>query len=118
MTGQNITFSPQVLAAAGIRTTTVLLICMPYMERRSFATARKPWPEVEVVCTSTSPSLADHVTGTGDAGLVNAMMVGVLQRVMEYPARGSAVDQHIPQQVREAYTLLVTSGFDSHLTRA
>lgn len=117
-TGQNITFSTQVLAAAGIFPTTVLLICMPYMERRSFATARKLWPEVEVVCTSASLSLADYVTGIGDAGLVIAMMVGDLQRVMEYPARGFAVEQHVPQQVREAYTLLVASGFDSHLIRA
>lgn len=116
-TGQNISFSRRVLATAGIDPTTVLLISMPYMERRSFATARKLWPEVEVVCASAPLSLDEYVEGIGDAGLVIAMMVGDLQRVMEYPKRGFAIEQHVPQQVHAAYDSLVASGFDSHLIR-
>ncbi|RKS10258.1 uncharacterized SAM-binding protein YcdF (DUF218 family) [Nocardiopsis sp. Huas11] len=114
-TGQNITFSRRVLAANGIVPATVLLVCMPYMERRAFATARKLWPEVGVVCASAPLSLGDYVKEIGDAGLVIDMMVGDLQRVMEYPKLGFAIDQDVPGAVRDAYESLVTSGFDSRL---
>jgi uncharacterized SAM-binding protein YcdF (DUF218 family) len=117
-TGQNITFSRRVLAANGIAPATVLLVCMPYMERRAFATARKLWPEVEVVCASAPLSLGDYVKEIGDAGLVIDMMVGDLQRVMEYPKLGFAVEQDVPGPVGEAYKSLVASGFDSRLIQS
>ncbi|MBB6119483.1 YdcF family protein [Nocardiopsis algeriensis] len=114
-TGQNITFSRQVLAEAGIDPSAVLLVSMPYMERRAFATTRKLWPEVEAVCTSAPLHLDEYVKNIGDADLVIDMMVGDLQRVMEYPRRGFAIEQEVPPQVREAYTSLIAAGFDSRL---
>ncbi|GHC95323.1 hypothetical protein GCM10007079_46900 [Nocardiopsis terrae] len=117
-TGQNITFSRRALAANGIVPATVLLVCMPYMERRAFATARKLWPEVEVACASAPLGLGDYVREVGDAGLVIDMMVGDLQRVMEYPKLGFAIGQDVPRTVREAYGALVASGFDSRLIQS
>ncbi|MFE6385249.1 YdcF family protein [Nocardiopsis dassonvillei] len=114
-TGQNITFSREILSAAGITPSTVLLISMPYMERRSFATARKLWPEVEVVCASEPLGLDDYVKSIGDGKLVIDMLVGDLQRVLEYPKRGFAIEQDVPQQVLTAYKSLIASGFDSYL---
>lgn len=117
-TGQNITLSREVLAAAGITPTTVLLVSKPYMERRSFATARKLWPEVEVVCASEPLGLDDYVKSIGDGKLVIDMLVGDLQRVMEYPKRGFAIEQDMPQQVLTAYESLIASGFDSRLIQS
>ncbi|CAL9612714.1 hypothetical protein SUDANB121_05685 [Nocardiopsis dassonvillei] len=114
-TGQNIAFSRKVLEKNGIAPTSVFLVCMPYMERRAFATARKLWPEVEVVCASAPLSLGDYVKEIGDIGLVIDMMVGDLQRVMEYPELGFAIEQEVPLQVQNAYESLVASGFDSRL---
>ncbi|OOC54351.1 MULTISPECIES: YdcF family protein [Nocardiopsis] len=116
-TGENIALSRQTLADAGIAPATVLLVSKPYMERRSFATARKLWPEVEVTCASQPLGLGDYVKGIGDAELVVDMLVGDLQRVMEYPARGFAVGQDVPRRVVTAYESLVASGFDGHLIR-
>ncbi|WP_306370767.1 YdcF family protein [Nocardiopsis sp. CC223A] len=114
-TGQNIAFSRKVLAENGSAPISVLLVCMPYMERRAFATARKLWPQVEVVCASAPLSLGDYVQEIGDTGLVIDMMVGDLQRVMEYPELGFAIEQEVPLQVQNAYESLVASGFDSRL---
>ncbi|WP_304452099.1 YdcF family protein [Nocardiopsis sp. YSL2] len=117
-TGQNITFSRSLLAENGIVPTTVLLVCMSYMERRAFATTRKLWPDVEPLCASASLSLGDYVKENGDAGLVIDMMVGDLQRVMEYPKRGFAIDQDVPSAVRDAYDSLVAAEFDSRLIQS
>ncbi|MFE1078580.1 YdcF family protein [Nocardiopsis alba] len=116
-TGQNISLSRRLLAENGLTPDSVLVICMPYMERRAFATTRKLWDEVEVVCASAPVSLGDYVKGQGDVGAVIDMMVGDLQRVMEYPKLGFAIEQEVPREVREAYEFLVSSGFDSRLIR-
>ncbi|WP_410641526.1 YdcF family protein [Amycolatopsis sp. lyj-346] len=67
-TGANITLSRDVLTAAGLAPGSVLLISMPYMERRAFATCRRLWPEVEVTCTSAPLTLEEYVKTIGAAG--------------------------------------------------
>ncbi|MEU2050783.1 YdcF family protein [Streptomyces albidoflavus] len=114
-TGHNITYSRQVLAEAGISPASVLLVSKPYMERRAYATARKLWPEIEVRCASERLELDDYVKSIGDERLVLAMLVGDLQRVVEYPKLGFAVEQDVPEDVRAAYEALLAAGFTSRL---
>ncbi|MFI0219075.1 YdcF family protein [Streptomyces lydicus] len=114
-TGQNITFSRRLLAEADIEVESLLLISKPYMERRAYATCRKLWPEVEVVCASEPLGLDDYIKSIGDERLVVDMLVGDLQRVIEYPKLGFAVEQDVPGDVYEAYERLVRAGFDSRL---
>jgi uncharacterized SAM-binding protein YcdF (DUF218 family) len=114
-TGQNITLSRQVLAEAGVTPTTVLLVSMPYMERRSFATARKLWPEVEVICASEPLEFDDYLKSIGDEKLVTDQLVGDLQRVIEYPRLGFAIEQDVPEDVHAAYQSLIGHGFTSRL---
>lgn len=110
-TGQNITFSREVINAAGIRPRSVLLISMPPMERRAFATCRAQWPEVEVVCASAAVVFEDYVRSVGEERAMVGMLLGDLQRVIEYPKRGFAIEQPVPGEVREAYERLARAGF-------
>ncbi len=114
-TGQNIILSREVLAAAGITPKSVLLVSKPYMERRSFATARKLWPDVEILCTSEPLEFDDYVKSIGDEKLVLDMLVGDLQRVIEYPKLGFAIEQAVPEDVHAAYESLIRGGFTSRL---
>ena len=114
-TGQNLTRSRRVLAGAGITPNLVMLISKPYMQRRAYATARKLWPEVSIVCASEDLSLDDYLKQMGDDKLVTDMLVGDLQRVIEYPARGFAIVQEVPATVQDAYRRLLAAGFDSRL---
>lgn len=114
-TGQNIELSRTALEDAGIEVKSVLLISKPYMERRAYATCRKVWPQVEAVCISEPLSFDDYVKSIGDEYLVIDMLVGDLQRVIEYPKLGFAVPQDVPERVVAAYTRLVSAGFDSRL---
>jgi uncharacterized SAM-binding protein YcdF (DUF218 family) len=114
-TGQNIDFTRRALAAAQITVSSVLLISKPYMQRRAFATARKIWPEVGIVCASETLAFDDYLKSIGDDKLVIDMLVGDLQRVIEYPARGFAVAQDVPGAVMDAYRRLLAAGFDSRL---
>jgi uncharacterized SAM-binding protein YcdF (DUF218 family) len=114
-TGQNITFTRDLLVAAGIVPTTVMLVSKPYMERRSFATARKLWPDIEIVCASEPLELDDYFKSIGEEKLVVDMLVGDLQRVIEYPKQGFAIAQDVPEGVHAAYESLIRDGFTSRL---
>jgi uncharacterized SAM-binding protein YcdF (DUF218 family) len=112
-TGANIVNSRAVLAAAGHRPESVLLISKPYAERRSHAAVRKLWPEVDVVCASMPVGYDEYVRSIGDERLVIDMMAGDLQRIVEYPARGFAVPQDVPADVCAAGERLHAAGFVS-----
>lgn len=114
-TGQNITLSRAALTAAGITAASVMLIAMPYMQRRAYATCRKLWPEVQVVCASQPLEFDDYVKTIGDEVLVTNMLVGDLQRIIEYPRLGFAVEQEVPEDVHAAYQRLLDQGFTRRL---
>ncbi|MFD4710538.1 YdcF family protein [Streptomyces sp. NPDC058430] len=114
-TGENIEFTKEVLAGAGIEASSVLLVSKPYEERRSFAMMRKLWPTVDIVSASTSMELEEYADSIGDAPMVIDMIVGALQRVLAFPGRDLAIPQDVPQDVVEAYERLVRQGFTSRL---
>jgi uncharacterized SAM-binding protein YcdF (DUF218 family) len=117
-TGQNIDYARAALADVGVTVESVLLISKPYMERRAFATARMVWSDVEAVCASEPLTFDDYLTSVGDHKLVIDMLVGDLQRVIEYPALGFAVSQDVPDEVEAAYKRLLAAGYDSRLLQS
>ncbi|GAB3953154.1 YdcF family protein [Kribbella albertanoniae] len=112
-TGQNIAFTRDLLAGTAVKS--VLLISKPYMERRAFATCRKIWPDVQATCVSDPIDLVSYIDTIGDAGLVLSMLVGDLQRVIDYPARGFAIEQKVAPDVLSAYERLIAAGYTSRL---
>lgn len=114
-TGENIAFSRRLLWDVKVHVESVILITMPGMERRAFATCLRAWPEVDVICTSQRVDFDSYVASFGDPHLVIDDLVGDLQRVIEYPRRGFSVFQEVPPDVRTAYEQLVRSGFASRL---
>ena len=47
-TGENVLFTKQLLAEKGLDPRTFIVVQKPYMERRSYATFRKVWPEKQL----------------------------------------------------------------------
>lgn len=117
-TGENIRFSRALLAERGIDVSSVLLVSKPYEERRAYATARKLWPEVEIVSASAPMTLAEYVASIQDARLVPDMLVGAQQRLLIYPDQGFMIRQEIPEPVTAAYDRLCDAGFTSRLVPA
>ncbi|HEV7747665.1 MAG TPA: YdcF family protein [Pyrinomonadaceae bacterium] len=118
-TGENVLFTQRLLAANKINPEKFILVQKPYMERRSYATFRKLWPEKEVLVTSPQVSfaeyLADYTISELSSDDVVSIMVGDLQRIKLYPEKGFQIHQEIPEEVWAAYEELVGSGFDKYL---
>jgi len=112
-TGENITFTRRLLESRGVRS--VVLISRPYQQRRAYATCKKLWPEVDVVCASRPLPLDEYIASIGDVDRVITMLVGDTQRITVYAERGFAVPQEIPENVADAYSRLVQAGFTERL---
>ncbi len=114
-TGENILFVKKLLQERGLHLNSFILVQKPYMERRTYATALKQWPEVEVLVTSPQISFGEYWRGEEHKkeGSI-ATMVGDLLRIREYPALGFQVEQDIPEDVWEAGQRLIRLGFDRY----
>jgi uncharacterized SAM-binding protein YcdF (DUF218 family) len=120
-TGENILFTKQLLAANQLDPEKFILVQKPYMERRSYATFRKLWPQKDVIVTSPQVSFEEYLSNYANAELsseqVISIMVGDLQRIKLYPAQGFQIHQDIPAEIWSAYEELVSSGFNKHLVK-
>ncbi len=114
-TGENILFTQQLLQQKGLSPQRFIVVQKPYMERRSYATFKKHWPDKELVVTSPQMELNDYANAEIPMDKVINIMVGDLQRIKLYPEKGFQIYQHIPSDVWHAYEQLVAAGFDKQL---
>jgi uncharacterized SAM-binding protein YcdF (DUF218 family) len=116
-TGENIRLVQQLLQEKGLDPATFIVVQKPYMERRSYATFKKGWPGKEFVVTSPQIPFEAYPTEEISMEQVIQIMVGDLQRIKIYPAKGFQVYQEIPGDVWQAYEQLVALGFDKQLVQ-
>jgi uncharacterized SAM-binding protein YcdF (DUF218 family) len=118
-TGENVLFTRRLLAERGLDPRTFIVVQKPYMERRSYATFKQVWPEKEVIVTSPQLSMDEYLARYSHETLspddVVSIMVGDLQRIQLYPAKGFQIPQEIPPDVWRAYHELIAAGYDRHL---
>ena len=118
-TGENILYTKQLVADMGLELQKFIVVQKPYMERRSFATFRRWWPEKQVIVTSPQIGFDDYLANYANSALspneVVSIMVGDLQRIRVYPARGYQIEQDVPSEVIAAYDELIAEGFTNYL---
>jgi uncharacterized SAM-binding protein YcdF (DUF218 family) len=116
-TGENILFTQQLLKEHNLHPQSFIVVQKPYMERRSYATFKKHWPDKDVIVTSPQISFANYPTEEIPLEKVINIMVGDLQRIKVYAEKGFQVYQEIPDYVWRAYEQLVSLGFDKQLIK-
>ena len=116
-TGENILFTQKLLEQKGLHPHNFILVQKPYMERRSYATFKKHWPQMNVCVTSPQLSMEEYTTDELPLERVINIMVGDLQRIKIYPQKGFQLYQEIPADVWQAYEQLVALGFDEQLIK-
>jgi uncharacterized SAM-binding protein YcdF (DUF218 family) len=114
-TGENVVFMRQLLDERGIAVRRAIAVQKPYMERRTLATFRARWPELDVIVTSPQIDWADYPNHDISRDDVLHIMVGDLQRLMVYAEKGWSEPQDIPPDVIEAYQRLVKAGYTRRL---
>ena len=116
-TGENIMYTQQLLKGKGLELQHFIVVQKPYMERRSYATFKKHWPDKDMLVTSPQIPFEEYANEEIPLEKVINIMAGDLQRIKLYPAKGFQIHQEIPLQVWDAYERLVALGFDQHLMK-
>lgn len=116
-TGENILFTQQLLKEKNVEIGSFIVVQKPYMERRSFATFKKHWPDKKLIVTSPQILFEEYFTTEITAEQVINIMAGDLQRIKIYAEKGFQIHQQIPADVWQAYEQLVKAGYDKHLIK-
>ncbi|MGN6533566.1 MAG: YdcF family protein [Ginsengibacter sp.] len=116
-TGENILFTQKLLEEKGLSPQSFIVVQKPYMERRSYATFKKHWPDKKLSVTSPQISFETYPTDEIPLERVIHIMAGDLQRIKFYPEKGFQIYQEIPADIWKAYERLIALGFDKHLMK-
>ncbi|TGJ81206.1 hypothetical protein E0Z10_g7557 [Xylaria hypoxylon] len=116
-TGENVRFTYALLQEKQLSIRSFILVQKPYMERRTFATFKKQWPDPRTEILVTSPRLVwdKYPNKDNPVDLVINIAVGDLIRIRDYPAKGFQIPQDIPEDVWAAAQRLIQRGYNSHL---
>lgn len=114
-TGENVLYTRRRLEAEGIRPKSAIAVQKTYMERRTFATFRKLWPELDVRVCSPPLALEDLALPWINLRDVISVMVGDFQRILVYPGRGFQIPQSVTPEAMESFEWLVAHGYTSHM---
>ncbi len=117
-TGDNFKYAAQVLRSRGLEFQSFLVAQKPYMERRAYATGKQQWPNKELTITSPPTTYAQYMSGELPKDDIINIMVGDLQRIIEYPRLGFQITQEVPEEVMGAYVQLVRLGYTRHLIQS
>ncbi|MEP7452674.1 YdcF family protein [Phyllobacterium sp. SB3] len=110
--GENIRYAHNM---AGNAVKRIIIVTKPQTQRRAFATVRAQWPDVEAMVTAPpTPFDEQPIPAYPMENFINEM-VGDVKRVIDYPAKGYQIPQHIPAHVADAFDFLVKAGYDNHL---
>jgi uncharacterized SAM-binding protein YcdF (DUF218 family) len=116
-TGENILYTQQLLKENGLDPQSFIVVQKPYMERRSYATFKKHWPDKKLIVTSPQISFENYPNDEIPLERVINIMVGDLQRIKIYPEKKFRIFQEIPDDVWQAYEQLVDLGYTQHLMK-
>lgn len=105
------------LKEKGLDPQSFIVVQKPYMERRSYATFKKHWPDKKLAVTSPQISFEEYPNDEIPLEKVISIMVGDLQRIKIYPEKGYQIFQEIPDDVWSAYEKLVELGYTDHLVK-
>lgn len=117
-TGENVSFTQELLKKQNINVRSLIAVQKPYMERRTVATIKQRWPEVEVIVTSPQLSFKEYINDRQTEERTINNVVGDLQRLKIYGEKGWSIPQEIPTDVWAAYEKLVALGYDKQLAKA
>ena len=96
-----------------------MIVTKPYMERRALATFEAQWPDqhASMMVVSQGGSLGQYCNKEQPFDVVVNIMVGDMQRIIEYPKHGLQSFQMVPETVLRSYENLIKSGYTEHLLK-
>jgi len=118
-TSENFWFSAETLRDNGLVYHDFLVVQKPYCERRTLATARRRWPQVNVRVTSEVTDFENYCAGDIPVQRILSMLAGEIVRLDSYAQSGLIeVDEPVPANLLGAAQDLQRAGFNARALAA
>lgn len=113
-TGENVRFTHKLLTERGLSPKRLTLVQKPFMEKRTYATFAKQWPDevTEIQVTSQWQDWVDYFNEELPLDMVLGALIADFERIKSYPAQGFQIEMPIPDDVDHAYQALKKLGFE------
>ncbi len=116
-TTENFLFSKKVMENNHWNVQSILVVHNKAYERRILNTAKKVFPEKEIIITSKNLSFDEffkNLQGKNptERKILVSVLVGNIQRMVLYPQFGIQVEEKVPKEVIESYQKLKKIGYD------
>lgn len=111
--GENIRYSRKLIEKLDIQPEQIILVTKPNTTRRAYATFMMQWTDMAVALAAPNIQFNMLVEGQKIEDLINEM-VGDIERIILYPAKGFQIMQEVYPHVLEAYERLRTAGYIKH----
>lgn len=115
---ENTFFSRDLIAKNNLPHGKLLVLQKPYMERRTLATISYYWKDKDFSVSSPDISFDDYpFPGFTKSDLIH-VLAGEFQRMVLYSERGWQSPEPVPDELIEAFELLVSAGYTGQLADA
>lgn len=119
-TMENFLFSKKILEENDWDIHSILVVHNKSCERRTLNTAKKVFPDKEIIITSKDVSFDEYFDELKQKpkeyrDTIISVLVGNIQRMMIYPQFGLQVEDKVPKEVNRSYRKLKSLGFDKDI---
>jgi uncharacterized SAM-binding protein YcdF (DUF218 family) len=111
---ENVRFSLDVLRSIGVQPRSVILVALPFAERRILALCKKQFPEIRVLMSSSDVSYEEFPAQLIDRQEALNLIVGEIDRLDTFPSKGFSVPGMVPRDILDARTTLIEAGFNKY----
>jgi uncharacterized SAM-binding protein YcdF (DUF218 family) len=111
---ENIRLSLESLNKAKLESKHLILVALPFAERRIMRLCQKQFSDVNIQIASPSISYQAYANETINREELIALIVGEIDRLDKFPSKGFSVPEQIPETVLEAMNKLMNAGFDKY----
>ncbi len=117
-TAENIKFTINLIHSKRLKISSLIIVTKPYMERRVYGMVKKQLSYKNVIVTSPAITYREYLKKIPiSKNEMISLMVGDLQRVIEFPKMGYSIYQRVPKKVQLAFEVLRALGFTKHLLK-
>lgn len=118
---ENFKYTKNLIETENLNINSVIFVCRPYVELRTWACMKKYMPEYKGLITSENISCEDYtknynIDGVSKDAWIN-VLVGDIQRLKIYDEKDLQEKVDIPNDVWNAYKELVKRGYDKDLLK-
>jgi uncharacterized SAM-binding protein YcdF (DUF218 family) len=111
---ENIRLSLESLNKAKLKSEHLILVALPFAERRIMRLCQKQFPGVITQIASPNISYQAYANEAISREELIALIIGEIDRLDKFPSKGFSVPEHIPGTVLEAMNKLMNAGFDKY----